>query len=196
MEELEVRIQKEGQVLGSDVLKVDRFLNHQIDPVLMQNIGKTFAKAFEAAGIDKIVTIESSGIAPAVMTGLYLHVPVIFARKKRSLTLKGGLTTDVYSYTKKEKNHIYLADNMLAKDDRVLIIDDFLAKGEAALGLIRLVEQAGATVAGIGIVIEKSFQEGRKKLDDLGYRVCSLARIASLDNQQVTFLNNTKEGAC
>lgn len=197
MEELKMRIQKEGQVLGSDVLKVDRFLNHQIDPDLMQKIGKTFAEAFEGAGIDKIVTIESSGIAPAVMTGLYLHVPVIFARKKRSLTLsEGGLVTDVYSYTKKEKNHIYLANNMLAKNDHVLIIDDFLAKGEAALGLIRLVEQAQATVAGIGIVIEKSFQEGRKKLDDLGYRVCSLARIASLDNQQVTFLNTTKEGAC
>ncbi|RYM06334.1 xanthine phosphoribosyltransferase [Sporolactobacillus sp. THM7-7] len=194
MEELKARIIKEGKVIGSNVLKVDHFLNHQIDPHLMQEIGKTFAKAFKKKGITKIVTVESSGIAPAVMTGLFLNVPVIFARKKRSLTLsRGGLETEIYSYTKREKIHVFLADGMLKRDDRVLVIDDFLANGEAALGLTRLIEQAGAQLSGIGIVIEKSFQEGRKKLEALGCPIFSLARIASLQNGKVSFLEDVQK---
>ncbi|RYL92142.1 xanthine phosphoribosyltransferase [Sporolactobacillus sp. THM7-4] len=195
MDELKARILAEGQVISNGVLKVDHFLNHQIDPKLMQKIGQAFADRFKESDITKIITVESSGIAPAVMTGLYLQVPVIFARKKRSLTLSsGGLETEVFSYTKHEKNHVFLADGMLTAKDHVLIIDDFLAKGEAALGLTRLINQAGAYLSGIGIVIEKSFQEGRKKLEELGCPICSLARIASLEHGKVTFLEDIREG--
>ncbi|MBM7645090.1 xanthine phosphoribosyltransferase [Scopulibacillus daqui] len=194
MELLKQRIQEQGKVLDGHVLKVDRFLNHQIDPNLMKEMGQAFADKFKEAGITKVVTIESSGIAPAVMAGLILDVPVIFARKKQSLTLKEDLlTTEITSYTKQETKEVYLSKKFLSKEDRVLIIDDFLAKGEAALGLCRLVEQSGAKVAGIGIVIEKAFQNGRKKLDEKGYHVYSLARIASLENNAVTFVD---EAAC
>lgn len=188
MEELKARIKEEGEVIGSDVLKVDHFLNHQIDPELMRKIGEAFAKQFHEYGVTKIVTVESSGIAPALMTGLYLKIPVVFARKKRSLTLQNGLETEIYSYTKKEKRHFYLAEDMLSESDRVLIIDDFLANGEAAMGLVRLIDQAGASLSGIGIVIEKSFQEGRHRLEQLNCPICSLARIASLKDGKVTFV--------
>lgn len=190
MEELKRRIVEDGIVINSDILKVDRFLNHQIDPQLMKQVGEQFAIAFAEAGVTKVLTLESSGIAPALMTGLQLNVPVIFARKKKPLTLnKGTLTTKIYSYTKEIHNPVYLEENMILDQDRVLIIDDFLANGEASLGLTRLIEMAGATVAGIGIVIEKSFQDGRSKLDQAGYSVFSLARISSLANNQVSFLD-------
>ncbi|TCP17439.1 xanthine phosphoribosyltransferase [Scopulibacillus darangshiensis] len=193
MELLQQCIQEKGKVIDGHILKVDRFLNHQVDPMIMKAVGEAFADEFKDKGITKIVTIESSGIAPAVMTGLILNVPVIFARKKQSLTLQDDLlTAEVYSYTKKEANHIYLSGAFLSDKDRVLIIDDFLAKGEAALGLIRLVEQSQADVAGIGIVIEKSFQEGREKLNKLGYHICSLARIASLHENRIEFVNEDK----
>ncbi|MFX3617029.1 MAG: xanthine phosphoribosyltransferase [Sporolactobacillus sp.] len=190
MEELKERIIKEGQVIGSNILKVDRFLNHQIDPVFMQRIGKQFAKLFAPQNISKVITIESSGIAPAVMTGLALQVPVIFIRKKKPVTANEEvLVTDVYSFTKKVTNTIYIEKGLLTPDDRVLIIDDFLANGEASLGLVRLIELSGAKVAGIGIVVEKSFQEGRRRLDQAGYAVHSLARVASLEKGEVQFLD-------
>ncbi|HDR5233156.1 TPA: xanthine phosphoribosyltransferase, partial [Bacillus anthracis] len=183
------KILNEGKVLSGDVLKVDAFLNHQIDPVLMQEIGKEFAKRFKEENITKIVTIESSGIAPAVMAALELGVKVIFARKRKSLTLQDNMyVANVYSFTKQETNEISLSRNHIDESDRVLIIDDFLANGQAALGLMSLVEQAGASIAGIGIVIEKAFQDGGKKLREQGIRVESLAEIASLDNNAVTFV--------
>ena len=189
MKVLQEKILNEGKVLSGDVLKVDAFLNHQIDPVLMQEIGKEFAKRFKEENITKIVTIESSGIAPAVMAALELGVKVIFARKRKSLTLQDNMyVASVYSYTKQEKNEISLSRNHIDESDRVLIIDDFLANGQAALGLMSLVEQAGASIAGIGIVIEKAFQDGGKKLREQGVRVESLAEIASLDNGTVTFV--------
>lgn len=189
MELLEQRIKEEGIIIDGHVLKVDRFLNHQIDPILMDAIGEAFTERFKEAGITKIVTLESSGIAPAVMAGLKLGVPVIFARKKPSLTLgKGSYTAVVRSYTKEETNKIYLSADFINANDRILIIDDFLAKGEAVMGLIDLVKQADATISGIGIVIEKSFQDGRKRLDQLGYPIYSLARIASLSETGVEFL--------
>ncbi|MGQ0513247.1 xanthine phosphoribosyltransferase, partial [Bacillus sp. D-CC] len=167
----------------------DAFLNHQIDPVLMQEIGKEFAKRFKEENITKIVTIESSGIAPAVMAALELGVKVIFARKRKSLTLQDNMyVASVYSFTKQETNEISLSRNHIDESDRVLIIDDFLANGQAALGLMSLVEQAGASIAGLGIVIEKAFQDGGKKLREQGVRVESLAEIASLDNGTVTFV--------
>lgn len=194
MKLLEERIKQDGQVLSDHVLKVDSFLNHQIDPGLMQEIGREFDQRFAADGITKIVTIESSGIAPAIMAGLYLHVPVVFARKRKSLTLSEDLlTASVYSFTKKETNEISISKKYVNEHDRVLIIDDFLANGEAALGLLHIVQQSGAEVAGIGIVIEKSFQDGAAKLKQLGIRVESLAQIAALANGEVTFLNQETE---
>ncbi|MFC4386779.1 xanthine phosphoribosyltransferase [Gracilibacillus marinus] len=189
MEKLQQKIMDEGIVLSDTVLKVDRFLNHQIDPMLMKQIGEEFAQRFENEGITKIVTLESSGIAPAVMTGLILGVPVIFARKKKSLTLTEGLlTAEVYSFTKQETNEISISSKFIEENDRILIIDDFLANGQAALALVDLVNQTDATVVGIGIVIEKSFQDGRQLLHEKGYRVESLARIQSLASNQITFV--------
>ena len=189
MKQLEEKILAEGIVLSDAVLKVDSFINHQMDPMLMKEMGKEFVRRFRDKKITKVLTIESSGIAPAIMTALELEVPMIFARKRKSLTLKEGLiTAKVYSFTKKEENEITVAAKFFNEDDQILIIDDFLANGQAALGLMEIVKQAGATVAGIGIVIEKSFQDGRQRLDDLGVQVESLARIASLENGIVEFV--------
>ncbi|MEH7417444.1 xanthine phosphoribosyltransferase [Neobacillus drentensis] len=191
---LEEKIISEGRVLSDQVLKVDSFLNHQIDPLLMNEIGKEFASLFANEGITKIVTIESSGIAPAVMAGLYMNVPVVFARKRKSLTLTDDLlTSSVHSFTKNETNEISISNKFLEAEDRVLIIDDFLANGQAALGLVDIVQQSGAMVKGIGIVIEKSFQQGAEKLKEFGFRVESLAKIASLSNGEVQFINEKVE---
>ncbi|WP_338749578.1 xanthine phosphoribosyltransferase [Bacillus sp. FJAT-52991] len=193
MERLQQKIIEEGKVLSNEVLKVDAFLNHQIDPVLMKEMGQEFARLFAEDGITKILTIESSGIAPSVMAGLEMGVPVVFARKRQSLTLTEGLlTADVYSFTKQQSNRIAVSNAFLNKEDRVLIIDDFLANGQAALGLLNIAEQAGVHVAGIGIVIEKSFQEGRKLLEEKNVRVESLARVQSLENGQVTFVEEAR----
>nr|WP_253202348.1 MULTISPECIES: xanthine phosphoribosyltransferase [Acinetobacter] len=186
---LEQKILTEGIVLSDQVLKVDAFLNHQIDPVLMQQIGKEFAARFKDTGITKIVTIEASGIAPAVMAGLELSVPVIFARKYQSLTLKDDLyRSKVFSFTKQVESTIAISNKHISSTDKVLVIDDFLANGQAALGLIDLIHQASAEIIGVGIVIEKSFQPGRDLLLEKGYRVESLARVASLENGTVTFV--------
>jgi len=191
---LEEKIISDGQAISKDVLKVDAFLNHQIDSKLMFEIGKEFANLFANEGITKIVTIESSGIAPAVMTGLQLNVPVIFARKQKSLTLSEGLlTASVHSFTKNVTSNISISKKYLNDNDKILIIDDFLANGQAALGLVDLIHQANSTVVGIGIVIEKSFQSGAQKLKDLGLRVESLARIESLENGVVNFVNEKVE---
>lgn len=189
MQLLRKKVIDEGIVLSNQVLKVDSFLNHQMDPVLMKEVGKEFTRRFEDQAITKVLTIESSGIAPGIMTALELNVPMIFARKQKSLTLKHDIYVEkVYSFTKKETNEITVAKKFIKPTDRVLIIDDFLANGEAAFGLARIVEQAGAEVVGIGIVIEKSFQPGRQLLLDAGYRVESLVRVASLDDEKVTFV--------
>jgi len=194
MELLQNKIITEGKVLSDNVLKVDAFLNHQIDPKLMEAIGKEFALRFSHTPVTKILTIESSGIAPAVMTGLYMNVPVIFARKRKSLTLTENLlTASVYSFTKNESNEISVSGSFIEKNDHVLILDDFLANGQAALGLIDIVRQAGANVSGIGIVIEKAFQEGGAQLREQGFKVESLARIESLKNKQVEFLVDNRE---
>ncbi|MDQ0089279.1 xanthine phosphoribosyltransferase [Paenibacillus anaericanus] len=189
MKLLKEKVMAEGIVLGEQVLKVDSFLNHQMDPMLMKEVGSEFVRRFAGEGITKVLTIESSGIAPAIMTALELGVPMIFARKNKSLTLKEDIYVEsVYSFTKRETNEITVSKKFLNADDRVLIIDDFLANGEAAFGLARIVEQVGASVVGIGIVIEKSFQPGSKLLKEAGYRVDSLVRIASLENGTVTFV--------
>lgn len=186
---LKEKVMAEGIVLSNHVLKVDSFLNHQMDPILMKEVGKEFSRRFESEPVTKVLTIESSGIAPAIMTALELDVPMIFARKRKSLTLTDDILVEkVYSFTKRETNEVTVAKKFLSPDDHVLIIDDFLANGEAAFGLARIVEQVGASVAGIGIVIEKSFQPGARLLEEAGYRVESLVRVASLDNGTVTFV--------
>ena len=188
---LEQKILNEGIVLSDQVLKVDAFLNHQIDPVLMQLIGKQFAARFKDAGITKIITIEASGIAPAIMAGLELGVPVIFARKYQSLTLKDDLyRSKVFSFTKQTESTIAISNKHLSASDKALVIDDFLANGQAALGLIDLIHQANAEVVGVGIVIEKSFQSGRDILLEKGYRVESLARVQSLSHGTVEFVRD------
>lgn len=191
MHALEQKILAEGIVLSEAVLKVDSFLNHQIDPVMMQQIGQEFARLFKDAGITKIITIEASGIAPAVMAGLELGVPVIFARKYQSLTLKDDLyRSKVFSFTKQTESTIAISNKHISASDKVLVIDDFLANGQAALGLADLIHQANAEVVGIGIVIEKSFQPGRELLLEKGYRVESLARVKSLTNGTVEFVRD------
>lgn len=188
MQELNEKIEKFGTVLPGNVLKVDAFLNHQVDPELMLHIGQEFAKRFAGEGITKIWTVESSGIAPAVMTGLAMKVPVIFARKHKSLTLnKDMYVADVYSYTKKTTNRISISKKYVSPDDKILMVDDFLANGQAVEGMLEIADQAGVKVAGAGIVIEKSFQPGGKELRDRGFRVESLARIKSLVNNQIEF---------
>lgn len=191
MHALEQKILAEGIVLSDEVLKVDSFLNHQIDPAMMQLIGQEFARLFKDAGITKIITIEASGIAPAVMAGLELGVPVIFARKYQSLTLKDDLyRSKVFSFTKQIESTIAISNKHISSTDKVLVIDDFLANGQAALGLADLIHQAQAEVVGIGIVIEKSFQPGRDLLLEKGYRVESLARVKSLVNGTVEFVRD------
>ncbi|GGM24790.1 xanthine phosphoribosyltransferase [Paraliobacillus quinghaiensis] len=191
MEQLKRAIEERGSVLTEGVLKVDQFLNHQIDTSLMINIGKEFVRRFDDCKITRVLTIESSGIAPSFMAANELNVPLVFARKKKSLTMSDNVyTSSIYSFTKQETNEITVSKNFLSPKDHVLIIDDFLANGHAALGLTDIVEQAGATVAGIGIVIEKSFQDGRKTIEEEGYRVESLARIQSLHDSKITFLND------
>ncbi|WP_027409173.1 xanthine phosphoribosyltransferase [Anoxybacteroides tepidamans] len=189
MRELYEKIREEGEILSDHVLKVDRFLNHQVDPVLMMQIGEKFADIFRDERITKVLTLESSGISPALMTAYVLNVPLLFARKRKSLTLQHSLyTAKVYSFTKQEETEISVSQSFLDQNDRVLIIDDFLANGQAALGLVQVVQQAGAEVVGIGIVIEKAFQDGGELLRSSGFRVVSLARIASLEGGQLQFL--------
>ncbi|WP_018393743.1 xanthine phosphoribosyltransferase [Bacillus sp. 37MA] len=188
MKRLQEKMKQDGRVLSEHVLKVDSFLNHQIDPLLMKEIGEEFANRFASEKITKIVTLESSGIAPSVMTGLVLGVPVVFARKRQSLTMTDDLlTANVYSFTKETANRIAVSNAFLSADDHVLIIDDFLANGQAALGLIDIVRQAGSSIAGVGIVIEKSFQNGAQLLEQEGIRVESLARIGSLKEGEIQF---------
>ena len=188
MERLKQKIINEGKVLSNSVLKVDSFLNHQIDPVLMQEVGKEFASRFQDKGITKVLTLESSGIAPSVMAALRLGVPTVFARKRKSLTLIDHLySAEVCSYTKQESNTISISKDYITSDDVVLIIDDFLANGQAALGLIDMVKQSGAALAGVGIVIEKGFQNGRKLIEEKEIRVESLAIVSSLEHGKVTF---------
>lgn len=189
MKLLEDRIVKDGSVLSDTVLKVDSFLTHQVDTGLMKEIGKVFSEAYKDAGITKIVTIEASGIPPALYTAETMQVPMIFAKKAKNITMTEGiLSADVYSFTKQTTSQVSIASKFLSEDDVVLIVDDILANGQAAKGLISIIEQAGAKVAGVGIVIEKSFQDGRQFLEKEGVRVTSLARLQSLENGQITFM--------
>lgn len=189
MKELEEKIIKEGKALNETILKVDSFLNHQVDVELMQKVGKEFANHFKNKNITKVVTIESSGIAPATMVAMYLKVPLLFLKKQKPNTLQSEiLQTTVYSFTKGHSYELTVAKKYIEKEDNVLIIDDFLANGEAGLGAVRLMEEAGTRIAGVGIVIEKAFQPGRTKIEEKGYEVYSLARIQKLAKGLIEFV--------
>lgn len=191
MKLLEDKIREVGRVLPGDVLKVDTFLNHQVDPKLMAEMGKEFAKLFANDNITRIVTVESSGIAPAVMAGLYMDVPVVFARKHKSLTLTDDVyTSEVFSYTKQTSNKISIDKRFIKENDKLLIIDDFLANGQAVQGLLDIAKQANVDVNGIGIVIEKTYQKGHDLIAETGIHLESLAEIKSLEDGKVTFVND------
>lgn len=189
MKLLENRIRQDGVVLPGNVLKVNQFLNHQIDPQLMYEIGQEFARLFKERPVTKILTVEASGIAPAIMAGLVMNVPVLFARKKKPSTLDDmTYTAEVYSYTKKVTNTISVDSKFLSENDHVLIIDDFLANGQAVKGMLEICRQADVKVEGVGIVVEKSFQEGADWIKGQGIRLESLARISSFENDAVHFV--------
>ncbi|MEG1255058.1 xanthine phosphoribosyltransferase [Clostridium sp.] len=189
MESLKKRILEDGHALNESVLKVDSFLNHGVDAKLMSEMGTYFKEYFKNHGITKIFTIESSGIAPTVMTALQMELPMVTLKKQTSKILSGEVyQTTVHSFTKAVDYELTLSKKFISPEDNILIIDDFLAYGEAALGAIRLVEEAGAKVAGIGIVIEKSFQPGRKLLEDKGYDIYSLARVNKLGKGVIEFI--------
>lgn len=183
MKELEDRIRQDGIVKAGDVLKVDAFLNHQCDVELFDHMGAEWARLFEGVPINKILTIEASGIGIACIAAQHFgNVPVVFAKKTQSINLDGEqYSTTIYSFTKKREFPVIVGRRFLSPGDHVLIIDDFLANGCALEGLIAIVESAGATVEGIGIAIEKGFQGGGDKLRERGYRVESLARLVGMD---------------
>ncbi|MCI7238912.1 MAG: xanthine phosphoribosyltransferase [Anaerococcus sp.] len=189
MKELEEKILEEGIVLGPNILKVDSFLNQQIDSELILKMGKAFAEYFKDKKIDKVLTVESSGIAPALATAMELGVKCVFARKQQSLTTGDNIYhSSVYSFTKEVTNELIVSKNFLNEDENILMIDDFLANGQAAKGMVALVRQAGANPVGLGIVIEKSFSDGRKVVEDMGLDLYSLARIKSLDDGKIEFV--------
>lgn len=190
MELLKKQIINKGKIIGSDVLKVDSFLNHQIDVGLFQEIGKEFYRRFAGEQISKILTIEASGIGIACITAQYFgNVPVVFAKKFSAKNLSADVyESKVFSFTKGETYLIRVDKKYLTSSDHILIIDDFLANGNAILGLLDISRQAGAKIAGVGIVIEKSFQEGREKVLQENVRLESLARIGSLEGGKVVFV--------
>lgn len=182
------RIRQDGRVIGHEILKVDSFLNHQLDPELMQAIGREFASRFAGLGVTKILTIEASGIAVALMAGLEMGVPVLFAKKRRARTQSDAVyAAPVTSYTRNETVEIYVSQRYLSPADTVLILDDFLAMGEATGGLISLVRQAGSALAGVGIVVEKGFQEGGRRLREQGVNLQSLVVIEALGEDGIRF---------
>ena len=188
MELLKQKILDCGIALNEHVLLVDSFLNHQVDVKLMQEIGREFARRFADAGVTRVATIEASGIAPAAMAALEMNVPLVILKKSVSSILKDGiLQTEVFSFTKNSSYQLTLKSQFIEKGDRVLLIDDFLANGEAGLGASKLLEAAGAEVAGIGIVIAKAFQPGLKKLREAGYRVEALAPVKCMSENHIEF---------
>jgi xanthine phosphoribosyltransferase len=177
------RILADGRCLEGGILKVDRFINHQMDPYLMKQVAVEFIRRFSDLSVNKIITVEASGIAPAVMLGYMMELPVVFAKKKAPVTIHDMYVTTVRSFTKRNEYQMIINRDYLTSDDRVLFIDDFLAYGNAGKGIIDLCEQAGATIKGMGFLIEKEFQHGREYLNQQGIRrIESLAIIESLDD--------------
>ncbi|MBR4954712.1 MAG: xanthine phosphoribosyltransferase [Clostridia bacterium] len=181
---LEKRILQDGVVKPGNVLKVDSFLNHQMDIKLMEEIGKEFYRRFADKNINKVMTIEASGIGIACFVAKEFGVPMVFAKKSKSVNISGDLyVAEVESFTHKNTNQVIVSKSFLSKDDRLLIIDDFLANGCALKGLISIAKDAGATIEGLGIVIEKGYQNGGKMIRDMGYHLESLAIVDSMDDE-------------
>ncbi len=188
METLKSRILAEGKNLGRGILKVDSFINHQVDPELMLQVGKELATRFAAAGVTKVLTAEISGIAPAVMTALALKVPVVYARKTKPVTMTDPVYVEAApSHTKGVDTFLMVSPEFLNPGDRILIVDDFLASGQTIDALVRLVKHAGAELVGIGTLIEKAFEGGRERLAGLGVPVEALVVIRSMDDGQILF---------
>ena len=185
MDLLKKRILQDGKCFEGGILKVDSFINHQMDPILMKSIGVEFVRRFANKDFNKVMTIEASGIAPAIMVGYLLELPVVFAKKKQPKTMENMISTTVRSFTKDREYNVCISKDFLSKEDRVLFIDDFLANGNAANGIIDLIDQAGAQLVGMGFIIEKDFQHGGEVLRERGIHVESLAIIDSLDNCQI-----------
>mgnify|MGYP002675729185 FL=1 len=184
---LEERIAKDGIVKEGNILKVDSFLNHQMDIDLFNQMGEEFKRRFDGKPINKILTIEASGIGIACIVANHFHVPVVFAKKSQSLNIDGDVyAAEVESFTHKRKNQVIVSKKFLSEDDHVLIIDDFLANGCALQGLLSIVAQAGGTVEGIGIAVEKGFQQGGRIIRNLGYQLESLAIVESMDAEHGT----------
>ena len=184
MKLLEERIRKDGVIKPGNVLKVDSFINHQMDVELISEMGKEWKKLFAEKPINKILTIEASGIGIACIAATHFNVPVVFAKKAKSINLDGEMyTAEVESFTHKNKNQVIVSKKFLNEDDHVLIIDDFLANGCALQGLIQICAQAGATVEGIGIAVEKGFQAGGRMIRNLGYQLESLAIVESMNDE-------------
>lgn len=182
---LKERILQDGKCFPGGILKVDSFINHQMDPNLMMEIAKEFVRLFADLHVNKIVTIEASGIAPAILVGYLMQLPVVFIKKKQPKTMENMLSTVVHSFTKDRDYTVCISDNFLNKDDHVLFIDDFLAYGNAAKGVIELCSQAGAKIEAMGFIIEKAFQPGGEYLCSKGIRYEALATVDSLDNCQI-----------
>jgi xanthine phosphoribosyltransferase len=188
MKILEEKILNEGVVLGDNILKVDGFMNQQVDVSLMEMLGKDMAEHFQGQGVTKVFTIESSGIAPALFTAKYLEVPMVILKKQASANLGTQVwQTEVVADTKDTSYELTLAKDYISDEDHILIVDDFLANGEAVTGAVRLIRKAHATIAGVGILIEKAFQPGREKLESQGIHVYSQAAIRAFENGQVRF---------
>lgn len=187
MKKLEEYIQRKGKVINGDILKVDNFLNHQVDPQLMVEIGEEFYDYFKKYPITKVVTIETSGIAPALMRALKFNVPMIFIKKAVPSTMEEAYKANVFSFTKNKSYTIYLSKHLIHEDDHILFIDDFLANGQAFLGVEQIVHDANASLDGVGIVIDKVFQEGHTLIKERGYDLYSLAKIKSLNEKGVEF---------
>ncbi|MED4600648.1 xanthine phosphoribosyltransferase [Paenibacillus validus] len=191
MKLLEERIRQEGLILSDTVLKVDSFLNHQVDTQLALEIGREFGRIFANEPITKVLTIEASGIQFAMAAGIALGVPFIYAKKKKAVTLSENVyAASVHSFTRQETYQVSVSQKYLGPNDKVLIVDDFLATGAALVGLVDIVREAGAELLGVGCVIEKSFQEGRALLEQKGVRVHALARIASMSPGEVRFVED------
>ena len=186
MKLLKERILSDGRCFPGGILKVDNFINHQMDPALMRQMARELVNRFEGHRITKVMTIEASGIAPAIFVGDFLDVPVLFAKKKVPSTMENMLVTEVFSYTKNRPYLVCVSRDYLSEADRVLFIDDFLANGNAAKGVIDLINQAGAALEGMGFLIDKGFQAGGKELRDMGIHVESLAIVDSLDDCTIT----------
>ena len=183
---LKERILNEGKCFEGGILKVDKFINHQMDPYLMKQVAVEFIRRFADVSVNKIITIEASGIAPAIMLGYMMELPVVFVKKKKPSTMNDMYTTTISSFTKQRDYTVVISKEYLTTDDHVLFIDDFLAYGNAGKGIIDLCRQAGATIEGMGFIIEKEFQHGRELLEAEGiHRIESMAIIESLDNCQI-----------